>query len=618
MGYKHSDEMLQDILTYMHIVLTMQEKKSNHQDIDTDVQRLHDLVETIYHKSHNAKVSLPLLRLQQIFQLSTIEYQLLWMITALEIAGDIRGYFHKLFATKRLDYTFAFVLLQNSLPICFQDILLCLQKESKLWIVLSLKQEDTYYHMEKSITLEDFALGYIIGIKPIIKTGITYQNTANLQFLNIHQELYQEIQETSYCLFGHEGAGKHYLYYRKCKENNQDSMCIDSTILENENLSVLVKQCIFNSLVCNYSICIEHVTTKTITLVNSMLMLLKDYGVSLVVLADEDVELTIGKYRVRDFLNREEVELCMQSYALEPLIKEELMRSHFIIRDLLSLLQSHQPLSIEHINQYRNHSTFFNPYCTSYTSSMCLEGWQGNDMMKEKLAYILYLIKHKDDIRNIFQANRHFLQQSVSVIFHGASGTGKTYAAKALAGELKQRLLIANLAKINDKYIGETEKHLEEIFYLAYKHHCILFFDEADVLFTKRTEVQQANDKYANVSTAYLLQKIENFDGVVILATNLISNFDDAFLRRMQMIVKFETSDKKDRENMYRILCQGIPLDYGYLADLYPFSLARIEQIIYMAYVMASKEDRQMSMEIIKKAMRYELSKQGELLVEKG
>lgn len=618
MEYRHNDEMLQDILLYMNLLLTIQEHKGIHESIEKDSKELNVVIERIYTKSQNSTVFLSLPRMQQALHLTTIEYQLLWIITALEIAGECRAQFQRIFATKRLDYTFVLVLLQNSISICFQDILLCLEKESNLWLVLSLKEEDTYYHMEKSIMLEDYVLGYIVTGKPIRKSGVCYVTTNTLQLLDIHQELYKTIKETSYCLIGHEGVGRHSLYYRRCRQNKQDCMCVDSRLLENEKMERVAKQCIFNNIVCKHSICIDHVNSNMITLVNKVMTILKEYAVALVIISDEDVELPISTYQVRDFLNPREMQLCLQHNALDTLVKEEIMRSHFIVKDLLALLQHNESLSLEHIYQYKNSSTFYNPYCTCYTSSITLKDWQGNEMMKDKLEYILYMIRHKEDIQTTLASDGHFLQKSVSAIFHGASGTGKTYAAKALAGELKQRLLIANLAKINDKYIGETEKHLEEIFYLAYKHHCILFFDEADVLFTKRTEVQQANDKYANVSTAYLLQKIENFDGVVLLATNLISNFDDAFLRRINMIIKFESSDQKDRENMYRILCQGMPLDYSYLANLYPFSLARIEQVICMAQVIASKESRQMDVEIIKKAMRYELAKQGEILVEKG
>ena len=94
--------------------------------------------------------------------------------------------------------------------------------------------------------------------------------------------------------------------------------------------------------------------------------------------------------------------------------------------------------------------------------------WIGDESIQDKLNYFLYLIQYQNEVKSDFQNKGHFLQKSVSALFHGKSGTGKTYAAKAIAGELGRRLLVANLSKINDKYIGETEKHLDDIFYFCF------------------------------------------------------------------------------------------------------------------------------------------------------
>lgn len=140
----------------------------------------------------------------------------------------------------------------------------------------------------------------------------------------------------------------------------------------------------------------------------------------------------------------------------------------------------------------------------------------------------------------------------VTAVFHGPSGTGKTMAASAIAHELGLPLLQADLSQIMDKYVGETEKHLGRLFQCARENHCVLFFDEADSLFGKRASVSTGHDKYANLSTSYLLQEIEQYDGVALLSTNLLSNFDDAFLRRLQYIVRFALPDSSLREILWR------------------------------------------------------------------
>lgn len=143
-------------------------------------------------------------------------------------------------------------------------------------------------------------------------------------------------------------------------------------------------------------------------------------------------------------------------------------------------------------------------------------------------------------------------REGVTAVFHGPSGTGKTMAASAIAHRLGMPLLRADLSQIMDKYVGETEKHLGRLFRSARENHCVLLFDEADSLFGKRAQVSSGHDKYANLSTSYLLQEIEQYDGIAVLSTNLLSNFDEAFLRRLQYIVRFSLPDAALRETLWR------------------------------------------------------------------
>lgn len=143
-------------------------------------------------------------------------------------------------------------------------------------------------------------------------------------------------------------------------------------------------------------------------------------------------------------------------------------------------------------------------------------------------------------------------QDGVTAVFHGPSGTGKTMAAAAIAHALGAPLLRADLAQIMDKYVGETEKRLERLLRRGEERRCVLLFDEADVLFSRRGEVDRGQDKYANLSTAYLLQEIERYQGVALLSTNLLRNFDEAFLRRLQYIVRFPMPDRAAREELWR------------------------------------------------------------------
>jgi hypothetical protein len=137
-------------------------------------------------------------------------------------------------------------------------------------------------------------------------------------------------------------------------------------------------------------------------------------------------------------------------------------------------------------------------------------------------------------------------------LFYGPSGTGKTFAASILGKETGKEVYRVDLSMVVSKYIGETEKNLELLFARAENKKWILFFDEADALFGKRTNVRDAHDKYANQEVSYLLQRIEDYDGLVILATNMKNNIDDAFVRRFNAILKFPMPDADERKKIWQ------------------------------------------------------------------
>lgn len=141
--------------------------------------------------------------------------------------------------------------------------------------------------------------------------------------------------------------------------------------------------------------------------------------------------------------------------------------------------------------------------------------------------------------------------RGVTALFAGESGTGKSMSAEALAHELRVPLFKVDLASVVDKYIGETEKNLEEVFRSVENEDGVLLFDEADALFGKRSDVSDARDRYANIEVAYLLQRIESFDGLAILTTNLRANLDEAFQRRLDSIIDFPAPDAQARATIW-------------------------------------------------------------------
>ena len=204
--------------------------------------------------------------------------------------------------------------------------------------------------------------------------------------------------------------------------------------------------------------------------------------------------------------------------------------------------------------------------------------------------------------------------RGLSILFAGAPGTGKTMCAQVIANELNMEIYKINISQIVSKYIGETEKNLQAVFTEARRSNCILFFDECDAIFGKRSEVKDAHDRNANVEVAYLLQQIEEHDGVCVLATNLIGNIDAAFMRRITYVVHFPFPDAAAREEIYRrTIPREAPLDddidWAFLAEKFELSGGHIKNIVLSAAFLAALEDRPMGMSHLLRAAVGELKK---------
>ncbi len=206
--------------------------------------------------------------------------------------------------------------------------------------------------------------------------------------------------------------------------------------------------------------------------------------------------------------------------------------------------------------------------------------------------------------------------KGLNALFAGSSGTGKTMAAEVMAHELSLDLYKIDLSQIVSKYIGETEKNLDRVFREAQTSNAILFFDEADALFGKRSEVKDAHDRYANIEIGYLLQKMEEYEGVAILATNLRGNLDEAFARRLHFIIEFPFPDEAYRA----LIWQGIfpaqsPLaedvNFNVLARSFRLSGGNIKNVALAAAFLAAEEKQSIGMKHLRRAAKRELQKVG-------
>ena len=225
--------------------------------------------------------------------------------------------------------------------------------------------------------------------------------------------------------------------------------------------------------------------------------------------------------------------------------------------------------------------------------------------------------------RQVFErwkfGQRIALGRGMTALFAGGSGTGKTMAAQVLARELGLDLFRVDLSRVMSKYIGETEKNLSQLFDDAAASGAVLFFDEADALFGKRSEVKDAHDRYANLEISYLLQRMEEHEGVSLLATNRMGDLDEAFTRRFHFILDFPMPRAPERRRIWQGMLpleaerdDSVSLDT--LADDYEMSGGEIRNSVLSAAFAAAAEGVPIGLRHLKRGLRRELLKTGRVL----
>lgn len=238
-----------------------------------------------------------------------------------------------------------------------------------------------------------------------------------------------------------------------------------------------------------------------------------------------------------------------------------------------------------------------------------------NNYTRNQLNEIMIWVQHNPVLMQDEVLKRK-IKPGYRALFHGPSGTGKTLTATLLGNQLNKDVYRIDLSQVVSKYIGETEKNLEKVFIKAENKNWILFFDEADALFGKRTNVQNSHDRYANQEVSYLLQRIEDYPGLLILASNIKSNMDDAFLRRFHTIIHFSAPNATERLKLWeKAFPWSYPpepaIDIKALADKYEINGAAILNIIhYAALQSASRQDKYIRNNDLIEAIRKEYRKE--------
>ncbi len=229
------------------------------------------------------------------------------------------------------------------------------------------------------------------------------------------------------------------------------------------------------------------------------------------------------------------------------------------------------------------------------------------------------MIKYKDVVYERYGLNRRVTYgKGLNILLKGPSGTGKTMAAQIIANELDMELYRVDLSQLVSKYIGETEKNIASIFDSTQNSSIVLFFDEMDALFSKRVQVSDSNDRNSNMEISFLLQKLESYEGICVMATNYYQNIDEAFLRRIQYVIDFGLPNATQRKQILKSLLNidmtiNDKFDYDIL-DKFDISGGQIKNIVVSALYFAASTGEELSNRHMVKAIKIELEKQGRII----
>lgn len=290
-------------------------------------------------------------------------------------------------------------------------------------------------------------------------------------------------------------------------------------------------------------------------------------------------------------------------------IRIEQEREEIIQNDIRMAVKQQSP------NQLGRFATLINSVYT----------WEDLVVSKEQ-EHQMRMICNQLKYRNIVGEEWGFFKKTaygrgICALLYGSPGTGKTMAVQVMANELGLDLYRVDLSQMVSKYIGETEKNISELFKKAKNINALLFFDEADSMFAKRSEVKDSHDRNANAQTAHLLQKLEDYEGIAILATNYVNNIDDAFKRRIKFMINFSFPTPQVRLQLWNaILPPAVPceeeLDFEFYAEHFELSGSNIKEILTNASFIAASEGGELANRHIIEAIKLNFSKYGKILTD--
>lgn len=609
------------------------------------LQRFHELAEAELHSQYDSTISV----LIKNYGIPMPILLFLIISLAFELDQTLLFQYRKNFNTVLPNFHYTLLLLGTIYDPDYDILNYLSDSQSILWHFFEQCKDSDVYVLEYPMIMKKKVLHFLISGELLLNEGVTYYSFFDdeTRYLEIHEEALSKIEIWKeipgvHMLYGKKGSGKKTLLFRYCKENEKTMLLLDSNLYFTDELlhdSGKLQELLFFHRITNSLLCIYNMNSNRIREYHRLLWYMDGLAPFCYVLTEEidcykELTKEIKKCSILpDWLDTEENELAWKHLFHSYLPKSNYFscpaRVKYTIGEwmnkfetayLLALEEGLPCIEMKHITESLKKQEASSVYGEILNYPYQMTDFIGEEQTREMMEQIIFFAKNRDSyLKNLNNDFRSYYGKGFIILFHGPSGTGKTMAASIIAWELHMPLYRADLSRVQDKYIGETEKHLDEIFFTAIQNNCILFFDEADALFSKRTKVDSSHDKYANSATSYLLQKLESHEGIIILATNLLDNFDDAFLRRIHYMIRLSKPDKMLREKLWRSFFKSLnasdSIPYPALSALDNFNPARMKETALSAFLFACQDDKKMIEPChIRKAIQYEFRKEGRSL----
>lgn len=610
-------------------------------------------------------ISLPLLSLRTVFSMTDLEYMAL--LLALAIHYDVRyermyAYLQDDMALKNPTAGLLYALYSQWQPVSVEEVLRLFDSSRNFALLWEEDTQASASRLQMRLRLKKSVLQFMyhdtdMEGEPSVFSNFDREDSEGIFFLGEDMDRLKRLyllQEsvgqpgTVLYLYGREGAGKRTIVGSLCRDagrklihvNLKLMMSCTGDVLEKRIRDILLDSVLTDAKICLYAEDIvdeeeirrAQIVIKKLFMIHSLLFVTgREKHFRVLDGAEYVNRIEVGNYSM-PLRRRMWSELCADYPFEDGFSSDDIAWQYDLsvgnIRKVLESAMAATAMSgkndmgrQEVVNAILNEQHLdFQGLATRIRVVYDWDDIQLLDKQKEiiKLACSRYRLKNRLKEEWGLGA-RNAYGNGLSILLYGPPGTGKTMVTHIFARELGMELYRVDLSQISSKYVGETEKNLKMIFDEANRMNLILFFDEADSLFSKRTGVNSSNDKYANAETAYILQKIEEYDGVTILATNLFNNFDAAFMRRITYSVWFENPDTELRYKLWTtILPKDIPIDssinFRFFAERFELSGSTIKSILYSAAYMAGMENKDLSAQHIIKAIRFEYQKLGKLV----